>query len=46
MKGEYYSDRKIAEKNPLVGLSDHTQDILSSLFALGIGVEAAEKHFY
>ena len=31
--------------SPLIGLSDHTPDILSSLFSLPYGVDLIEKHF-
>ncbi len=31
--------------SPLIGLSDHTPDILSSLYALPLGVGIIEKHF-
>ena len=30
---------------PSIGLSDHTPDILSSLFSLPYGVDLVEKHF-
>ena len=37
--------RHLQAKHPRVGLSDHTPDILSSLFAIAMGAEAIEKHF-
>ena len=37
--------RHLQQKHPAVGLSDHTPDILSSLFAIATEVVAIEKHF-
>lgn len=35
----------LKKKHPKVGLSDHTQDALSAIFAIGWGAVAIEKHF-
>ncbi|MDA7801196.1 pseudaminic acid synthase [Candidatus Pelagibacter sp.] len=42
--GNILSLKKIFKKN-LIGLSDHTQDIYSSITSLPLGVVAIEKHF-
>lgn len=35
----------LKQKHDRIGFSDHTSDIFASLFALGMGIEAIEKHF-
>jgi sialic acid synthase SpsE len=35
----------LKNKHDVIGLSDHTPDVLSSIFAIGWGVAAIEKHF-
>merc|ERR1711966_313567 len=42
--GNIFSLKKIFKKN-LIGLSDHTQDIYSSIASLPLGIVAIEKHF-
>ena len=42
--GNILSLKKIFKKN-LIGLSDHTQDIYSSIASLPLGIVAIEKHF-
>lgn len=42
--GNIFSLKKVFKKN-LIGLSDHTQDIYSSITSLPLGIVAIEKHF-
>ena len=35
----------LRRKHPVIGLSDHTPDVMSAMFAIGWGVHAIEKHF-